>query len=164
MDQDIGLICITKFFWEWFKMSQMMVAVFSWLWFIYYQYVLHSSHSRVIRVTLLLSFFSGQVEVVSCSYISVCCFVCCAEWHMWVLCRLIVYFIGGQLVFAWDRLEDFLITHERPVGNKVTNTISHAKVDITCPKIQCTIAFDAQTQGKVSVTPKSWLPRNSLPS
>jgi len=24
---------------------------------------------------------------------------CCAEWDMCVLCRLIVYFMGGQLVF-----------------------------------------------------------------
>jgi len=32
--------------------------------------------------------------------------------------------MDGQLVFDWDRLEDFLITRDRPVGNKVTNTIS----------------------------------------
>ena len=50
------------------------------------------------------------------------------KWHMCVLCRLIVYFIGGQLVFDWDRLENFLIARNRPVGNKVTNTISYAKV------------------------------------
>jgi len=62
-------------------------------------------------------------------YIAVCCFVCCAEWHMCVLCRLIVYFIGGQLVFDCDRLEDFSITHDGPVGNKVTNTISYAKFE-----------------------------------
>jgi len=29
--------------------------------------------------------------------------------------------MGGQLVFDWDRLENFLITRDRPVGNKVTN-------------------------------------------
>jgi len=40
---------------------------------------------------------------------------------MCVLCRLTVYFMGGQLVFDWDRLENFLVTHYRPVGNKVTN-------------------------------------------
>ena len=34
----------------------------------------------------------------------------------------IVYFIGDQLVFDWDRLENFLITRDRPVGNIVTNT------------------------------------------
>ena len=34
-DQDIGLISITKFSWVWFKMSQMMVAVFSLLCFFY---------------------------------------------------------------------------------------------------------------------------------
>jgi len=33
LDQDIGLISVTKFSWEWFKMSQMMVAVFSLLCF-----------------------------------------------------------------------------------------------------------------------------------
>jgi len=82
-DQDIGLISKTKFSWKWFKMSQVMVAAFFSLWFLYCQYVLHSSQSMVIRVTLSL-IFSGQVEVVSCSYIAVCCFVCCAEWHMCV--------------------------------------------------------------------------------
>jgi len=50
-------------------MSQMMVAVFPLLWSLYCQYVLHSSQSMVIRVTLSL-IFSGQVEVVSCSYIA----------------------------------------------------------------------------------------------
>jgi len=28
---------------------------------------------------------------------------------------------GGQLVFDWDRLENFLITRDVPVGNKVTS-------------------------------------------
>jgi len=36
--------------------------------------------------------------------------------------RLISLFMGDQLVFDWDRLENFLITRDRPVGNKVTNT------------------------------------------
>jgi len=52
-------------------MLQMMVAVFSLLWFLYCQYVLYSSQSMVIRVTSSLSLiFSGKVEVVSCSYIA----------------------------------------------------------------------------------------------
>jgi len=38
-------------------------------------------------------------------------------------------FMGDQLVFDWDQLENSLITLDRPVGNKGTNTISHAKVD-----------------------------------
>jgi len=68
--QDIVLISITKFSWELFKMSQMMVAVFSLLLFLYCQYVcvLHSSQSVVIRVSSSLS-FSSQVEVESCSYV-----------------------------------------------------------------------------------------------
>jgi len=37
--------------------------------------------------------------------------------------------MGCQLVFDWDRLENFLITRDRLVGNKVTNTISYAKVE-----------------------------------
>jgi len=87
----------------------------------------------VIRVTLPI-IFSGQVEALCCSYDykAVCCFVCCAERQMCVLCRPIAYFMGGQLVFDWDRLKDFLITRDRPVGNKVTNTVSYAKVGITC--------------------------------
>jgi len=48
---------------------------------------------------------------------------------MYVLCRLIVCFMGGQLDFDEHQLENFLITRDRPVGNKVTNTISHAKVN-----------------------------------
>jgi len=48
---------------------------------------------------------------------------------MCVLCRLIVYFMGGKLVFDWDRREDFFITRDEPVGNKVTNTISYVKVE-----------------------------------
>jgi len=44
-------------------------------------------------------------------------------------CRLIFYFICGQLVFDWYRLEDFLIIRDRPVGNQITNTISYAKVE-----------------------------------
>ena len=40
-----------------------------------------------------------------------------------------VCFMGGQLVFEWHQLENFLITRNRPVGNKATNTISHAKVE-----------------------------------
>jgi len=39
----------------------------------------------------------------------------------------IVHFMGGQLVIDWDRLENFLITRDRPVGNIVTNT--NAKVE-----------------------------------
>jgi len=37
--------------------------------------------------------------------------------------------MGGQLVFDWDRLENFLLIRDRPVGNKITNTISYAKVE-----------------------------------
>jgi len=57
-DQDICLISVTKFSWQWFKMSQMMVAVFFLLWFYIHnkskwfcQYVLHSSQSMIIHVT-----------------------------------------------------------------------------------------------------------------
>jgi len=100
--------------------------------------------------------FSSQVEVVSCSYIAGNgMLLCCAEWHKCVLCGLIVYFMGGQLelVFDRDRLENFLITWDRPVSNKVTNTILYAKVEYHMCKYSCTIIFDAQTEGKVSVTP-----------
>jgi len=37
--------------------------------------------------------------------------------------------MGGQLVFNWDQLENFLITRDQPVGNKVTST--------KCHKMQC---------------------------
>jgi len=81
-------------------MSQMIVAVFSLLWFLYCQFVLHSSQSVIIHVTLSL-IFSSEVEVVSCCYsllLYAALFVVLNS--MCVLCtRLIVYFMGGQLVF-----------------------------------------------------------------
>ena len=49
-----------------------------------------------------------------------------------VLCRLIYsvsWVATGQLVFDWDQLENFFVTRDQPVSNKVTNTISHAKVE-----------------------------------
>ena len=95
-----------------------------------------------------------------------CMLLCCAEWHMCVSCRLIVYFMGGQLVFDWDRLEveDFLITRDRSVGNKVTNTIPYAKVEYqNMYKYSAPLPL-MHTEGKVSVTPESQLSRNSLPS
>jgi len=62
--------------------------------------------------------------------------------------------MGGQLVFDGDRLQNFLITRDRPVGNIVTDTKSH--IWVSHGQMQCATAFDAQTEGKVSVTPKSW--------
>ena len=38
---------------------------------------------------------------------------------------LVGYSRGGQLVFDWDRLENFLTTNDRPVGRKVTSTKCH---------------------------------------
>jgi len=38
---------------------------------------------------------------------------------------VILYTRGGQLVFDWDRLENFLITRDGPGGYKVTNTKYH---------------------------------------
>jgi len=48
--------------------------------------------------------------------------------------------MGGQLVFAWDRLENFLITRDRPVGNIVTNTkcqrwVSHVQMQCRLPSL-----------------------------
>jgi len=37
--------------------------------------------------------------------------------------------MDDQLVFNWDQLENFLTTRDQLVGNKVINTISHAKVE-----------------------------------
>jgi len=65
--------------------------------------------------------------------------------------------MGGQwpLVFDWNRLENFLIIRDRPVRNVVTNTKRQSSVSHV--QMQCTIAFvsDAQTESKVSITPKS---------
>jgi len=64
--------------------------------------------------------------------------------------------MDGQHVFDWDRLENFMITHDRPVDNKVTNTKCQSWASSV--QIQCIIVLvsDAQTKGKVSVTPKLW--------
>jgi len=37
-----------------------------------------------------------------------------------------LYSRGGELVFYWDELEHFLLTHDQPVGNKVTNAKSQS--------------------------------------
>ena len=80
----------------------------------------------VIRVTSS-QIFSGEVEVVSCSYVPgmLLCFVVLSG--ICVLCRLIYcsLFHGWPICFDWDRLENFLITRDRPVGNIVTNTKYH---------------------------------------
>jgi len=46
---------------------------------------------------------------------------------MCLVYEAIEYVRDGQLVFKWDLLESFLITCDRPVGNKVTST--------KCPKM-----------------------------
>ena len=125
-DQDIGLISIMKFSWEWFKMSQMMAAVFS----VVLVFIL-SVCLRVALITIhdnsgyfIANFFrpSGSSKLpVRCWYAALLCWMA----YVCVLCRLIVYFRGGQLVFDWDRLENILITRDRPGGYKVTNTKYH---------------------------------------
>jgi len=69
--------------------------------------------------------------------------------------------MGDRLVFDWDRLENFLITRDWLVGNKVTNAKCQSWVSYV--QIQCTITLvsDALTEGKVSVTHRSWLLRNN---
>jgi len=39
---------------------------------------------------------------------------------------------GGQVVFDWDRLENFLLTRNRPVGNEVTSTKGHKMQRFSC--------------------------------
>ena len=164
-DQDICLISATKFPWEWLKMSQIMVVVFSLLWSSYSQKIkmilslcaaLITTQSMIIRVTIS-QIFSGEVEVVNCSYIAgmQLCLLC---WVACVLCRLIVYFMGGQLVFDWARPENLLITRDRLVGNKAINTIclswvSHMQ-NTVYHRLWC-------TDRRLSVTPKPWLPHNN---
>jgi len=46
--------------------------------------------------------------------------------------------MGGQLVFDWDRVENFLVTRCRPVGFKVTNAkcqswVSHVQIQCSLP-------------------------------
>jgi len=36
-----------------------------------------------------------------------------------------LYTRGGQLVFDWDRLENFLVICDRLIGNEVTSTKCH---------------------------------------
>jgi len=111
----------------------------------------------------IINIFSGEVEVVSCSHIAgmLLCLLCWVAWYVCFMQSNIVYFMGGQLVLDWDRLENLLITRDRPVGNIVTNTkcqswVSHVQIQYTIALVS-----DAQTEAKVSVMPKSWLPRNN---
>jgi len=64
------------------------------------------------------------------------------------------YHRGGKLFFDWDRLENFLRTHDWPVGNNVTSTKCQSWVSYMY--MQCAIALvsDAQVEGKVSIAPK----------
>jgi len=59
--------------------------------------------------------------------------------------------MGGQLVFDWDRLENFLITRDRPVGNIVTSTKCQSWVSHV--HMQCTIGLVSDVQW--SGTPRS---------
>jgi len=63
----------------------------------------------------------------------------------------------GQLVFDWDRLENFLTTRDRPVGNTVIGHKYRMPKLLSHVQMQCSTALvsDTQTEGKVSVTPKS---------
>ena len=89
----------TKFPWEWFKMSQMSVLVFSLL--MVFIFTKNQNDLSVCAAFITINgnscyfyreFFSGEVVVVNCSNIAGMLFCsCCAEWHndMCVLCRLI---------------------------------------------------------------------------
>jgi len=50
-----------------------------------------------------------------------------------------VYSRGDQLVFDWDRPENFLLTRDRPVGNEVTITSTKCQSWVSHMQIQCTI-------------------------
>jgi len=39
---------------------------------------------------------------------------------------------GGQLAFDWDRPENYLVIHDRPVGQKVTSTKCHKMQRFAC--------------------------------
>jgi len=52
----------------------------------------------------------------------------------------IVYFMGGQFVFDWDRTQNFLITRHK---YKMPNSVSHVQMQSTIA-----IVSDAQTEGK----------------
>jgi len=75
---------------------------------------------------------------------------------MCVLCRLRIHFMGGHLSSTGIDYKNFSLTRDRPVGNKVTNTKCQSWVSHV--QIQCTIALvsDVQTEGKVSVSHKSY--------
>ena len=71
-------------------MSQMTVAVFVFFAMLFILSVCAALITINGNSCYFIANFYGQVEVVSCSYIAgICYFVCCAEWHVRVLCRLI---------------------------------------------------------------------------
>jgi len=62
--------------------------------------------------------------------------------------RWMRYSRSGQLVFDCERLENFLLTRDRLVGNKIT--ITKCQIWVSHMQILCTIALvsDAQVEGK----------------
>jgi len=100
-DQDICLISVTKFLWEWFKMSQMVMLLFSFLWFLYSQKIEMilsvCAHCAALIIIdddscyfIVNSFWRGGSSkwLLYCWYAALLFW---AEWHMCVLCRLIYY-------------------------------------------------------------------------
>jgi len=90
-DQDICLISITKFSWEWFKMSQMMVLLFSLLWFLYSQKIKMILSVCATLITIddnscyfIVNIFrrGGSSELLL--YCWHAALFCCAEWVPYV--------------------------------------------------------------------------------
>jgi len=69
--------------------------------------------------------------------------------------------MSGQLVLDWGQLENFLITRDRPVYNKVTNINCQSWALYVQMQSTIALANDAQQKGKVFVTPKIWLQRHN---
>jgi len=118
-DQDICLISITKFSWEWFKMSQMMVLLFSLLlWFLYSQKIkmIWSVCAALITIDdnscyfiVNIFWWVGSSTLLLYWYAAL---FCCVEWHVSMLCHRLIKCISlvANLVFTWNRLANFLIT------------------------------------------------------
>jgi len=117
-------------------MSQMIMAVFSLMVFIFTRnQKFLSVCAALITINdnscyFIINFFrrSGNSKfLLYCWYAALLCWIRVAL-IVCVLCRLVVYFWHGWPATClrlgiWDRLQNFLITRDRPVGNKVTSSI-----------------------------------------
>jgi len=142
-DQDICLISMTKFSWEWLKVSQMMVLLFSLLWFLYSQKIkiilsvcAHCAALIIIddnSCYFIVNIFrrgGSSKRLLYCWYAAL---FCCAEWHVCALYRLIYcsVFHGWPTSLRLGSTRKFL-DNLRSTSWSYSHKYKMPKLSITC--------------------------------